>query len=96
MATLDDIRKSLKAGAPRGPKSESYVAPKSPGTDPLASLRAQVKGGKTQVPASKNLLPDESSSSTRLARIEAAVNAIALTLTASQLTTLKAAVAAIK
>jgi hypothetical protein len=41
MATLDDIRKNLKAGKPQGAAPAA-----SSKTDPLASIRAQVKGSK--------------------------------------------------
>ena len=109
MPTLDQIRANLKSGTPRvvtsvatpsGPKSESYVAPSSGSkSDPLAAIRNKVKGSKssstTATPTSNNLLPAESNTGTRLARLEKVVNAIAATLPASQLTTLKAAVAAI-
>jgi len=111
MPTLDQIRANLKSGTPRvvtsvatpsGPKSESYVAPSSGSkSDPLAAIRNKVKGSKSSstttpaAPTSNNLLPTESNTGTRLARLEKVVNAIAATLPASQLTTLKADVAAI-
>jgi hypothetical protein len=87
MATLDDIRKNLKA-------KTATPAPLSGKSDPLAAVRANLKGGKG---ASKGrpkdaLLADESSTSLRLARLEAAVNAMASGLSGTQLEGVKTAV----
>jgi hypothetical protein len=98
MSTLDQIRANLKAGKPHvvtsvaTPRATSTSA--SSKSDPLAAVRAKLKGGKTT--ASAGLLPNESSGSLRLARLEAAVNAIALTFSGTQLSSLKSAVAAVK
>jgi hypothetical protein len=65
-------------------------------TDPLAAVRAKVKGSKATTTTDPNaLLPAESNTGTRLARLEKVVNAIAATLPAEQLKTLKSDVAAI-
>jgi hypothetical protein len=101
MSTLDQIRANLKAGKPHvvtsvaTPRATSTSA--SSKTDPLAAIRAKVKGSKPATPATdpNALLKSESNTGARLARLEKVVNAIALTLPAAQLTTLKADIAAI-
>ena len=85
MATLDQIRANLKAGTPKAPPALSSKS------DPLAAIRAKVKGSKG---TAKTVDPAQLNVADRLNRLEAIAQAL---LTASpDAAKIQASVAALK